>query len=79
MKTGLEYLDWLSKADQVRFLRNYTNAEARRKEEQCSISKYLTDEYPDVDLFIKAAFIWSESIEGFHYWSDLRYNLLKRK
>ncbi len=79
MKTGLECLDCLSKADQVRFLRNFTNTRVHTALEQGSISDYLTDEYPNLDMFIKAAFRWSESIEGFDYWRELVHNLRKRK
>jgi hypothetical protein len=70
METGLYYLNKLSKADQVRFLRNFSKPEHQRTEE-INIYQRLSSEYKTMDQFISTAFHWDSTPEGFWYWHTI--------
>lgn len=76
METGLYYLNLLSKADQVRFLRNLsTISPALHDVERNVISDYLSDSYDSLYMFILNSFNWGFSPEGFCYWTDIIYRI----
>ena len=74
MITGLYYLNKLSKADQVRFLRNLVTIRSSRLDRKGIpnvISEYLSEEFNGFSRFMYDSFTWSESIEGHGYWSNI--------
>lgn len=71
MNNGLYYLDKLSKADQVRFLRNLSTIDSAVVGGYIpTISEYLLKEHLSFERFLVESFIWSSSPEGLDYWSD---------
>ena len=71
MKTGLEYLDLLSKADQVRFLKNLSTLSPAIPGSDNTISEYLSKSYNNFHSFINNSFHWESSSEGYDYWSKI--------
>ena len=70
MNNGLYYLDKLSKADQVRFLRNLSTIEPPSFDGHIPIiSEYLLKEYESFESFIIESFNWSSSPEGYDFWN----------
>lgn len=63
-------MDKLSKADQVRFLRNLSTVESANVGGYIPIiSEYLLKEYQSLERFIVESFKWSSSPEGYDFWS----------
>ena len=74
MKTGLYYLDKMSKADQVRFLRNFSNPELKYGDHlPRTIYELLSRRYDGIWYFVSAGFVWQRSVEGHLYWSDIAH------
>ena len=78
MKKGIEYLEWLSKADQVRFLRNMSTISHYVKSNDGGIAQYLSDEFESFHKFISCAFAWMYSPEGNSYWSKISQKFKKK-
>ena len=65
MKKGYELLGQLSTEEQVLFCKNITNLK------KVKLSKYLLEDWRNLDNFVCNAFNWSHSPEGHDYWNRI--------
>lgn len=68
---GYEYLDKLTKEEQVQFCRARVNH--KRAMDTDDIATYLMRDFADFGEFIDQAFVWINTPEGHDYWSEI-YN-----
>ena len=70
--TGIECLNMLSYAVQVKYLKNYASTGK-------DISEMLLSEYDSVYQFVGGNFFWDDTPEGADYWNDIGNIFLYKK
>lgn len=68
-ETGLEWLDLLTKTDQIRFCKNRVNH--NKPSDTGDIATFLSREFPDFKTFINQGFVWRNTPEGRAYWDKI--------
>jgi hypothetical protein len=77
-KLGVEWLDYLSKENQILFCKNRVNFgrfmySSSSSYANLTIAEYLGSEFYSIHDFINHAFEWVKTPEGHDYWSILAF------
>jgi hypothetical protein len=76
-KLGVEWLDYLSKENQILFCKNRVNfgrfMYSSSSYANLTIAQYLSSEFDSIHDFIDYAFEWAKTPEGHDHWSILAF------
>lgn len=68
MKQGIEWLDLMTRKEQVIFLKNLSEFPLKVVSREPSISNYLNCQFSSFFDFVDNSFDWEATKEGFAYW-----------
>lgn len=68
MKKGVEWLDLMTRKEQVIFLKNLSEFPLEVATKDPSISNYLNCQFSSFFDFVDESFDWGVTKEGFGYW-----------
>ena len=70
MKKGIEWLNLMTRKEQVFFLKNLSEFPLQVKSPKPSIAKYLNSDFKSFFDFIDESFDWGQTKEGFAWWNN---------
>jgi hypothetical protein len=74
MKKGIEWLDLMTRKEQVIVLKNLSEFPLTSVTKEPSISNYLNCEFSSFFDFLDKSFDWGATKEGYDYWEEFAYS-----